>query len=363
MNENKLVPIKSDEISIREVILNIGEWFFYLRSKWLSIVLVGSLFATIGYIYATFQKQVYIAELTFALEEDKSSAGGLSSALGIANSLGIDLGGGSAGGAFSGSNLLELMKSRTLIEKALLNPIIVNGKKLSLADYYIQLARSKKRRGEKPVFQPIQFNVLEDRSKFTLAQDSLLGTLYQQIVSNGGVLSVSQKDKKISIITIEVKSTDELFSKSFAETIARVVSDFYIDTKSKKAKLNYEILQKQTDSIRNELNAAITGVATANDNTYNLNPALNVHRAPSARRQIDVQANTAILTQLVANLEMAKVSLRRETPLIQIIDTPILPLRKDKPSKLRLLIIGGLLGIGMTVFFWVSIRLWEKIML
>ena len=57
------------------------------------------------------------------------------------------------------------------------------------------------------------------------------------------------------------------------------------------------ILQKQTDSIRGELNRAITGVAVANDNTFSLNPALNVRRTPSARRQVDVQANTAILTE------------------------------------------------------------------
>jgi hypothetical protein len=35
-----------------------------------------------------------------------------------------------------------------------------------------------------------------------------------------------------------------------------------------------------------------TGVAVANDNTFGLN--LNVKPAPSARRQVDVQANTAI---------------------------------------------------------------------
>jgi uncharacterized protein involved in exopolysaccharide biosynthesis len=57
-----------------------------------------------------------------------------------------------------------------------------------------------------------------------------------------------------------------------------------------------------------------------------------------------VQANTAILTQLVTNLEMAKVTLLRETPLIQLIDRPTLPLKKDKPSKAKFLMMGGLLA-------------------
>lgn len=114
------------------------------------------------------------------------------------------------------------------------------------------------------------------------------------------------------------------------------------------------ILERQVDSIRRELNGAITGVAVANDNTFNLNPALNVRRAPSARRQVDVQANTAILTELVKQTELAKVTLRKETPLIQVIDKPILPLQKDKFSKVKGIIIGFFIGsfvVAMSLIF------------
>ena len=109
------------------------------------------------------------------------------------------------------------------------------------------------------------------------------------------------------------------------------------------------ILERQVDSIRRELNGAITGVAVANDNTFNLNPALNVRRAPSAKRQVDVQANTAILTELVKQSELAKVTLRKETPLIQVIDRPILPLPKERFGKAKGIVIGGFLSVFFTV--------------
>ena len=125
--------------------------------------------------------------------------------------------------------------------------------------------------------------------------------------------------------------------------------------------MNVEILQKQADSIRAELNSAITGVAAAGDNVYNLNPAFNVKKTPSTRRQVDVQANTAILTQLVANLELSKVSLRKETPLIQVIDRPILPLDKDKVSKLKSILLGGFLAGFLTVLYLVFTSLYKKI--
>jgi len=174
-------------------------------------------------------------------------------------------------------------------------------------------------------------------------------------------LSVAQKDKKISIINIDVASENELFSKYFCEALAKEVSDFYIDTKSKKSRQNMLILERQTDSIRRELNGAITGVAVANDNTFGLNPAMNVRRAPSARRQVDVQANTAILTELVKQTELAKVTLRKETPLIQVIDRPILPLPKEKFGKAKGIIMGGFLVGFLTVLGLIMRRLFKQI--
>ena len=337
---------ESDEVSIKELLLKLKSWVHYLKSKWVPIFVFGVLGATLGVTYAFLKKPIYTASLTFVLDDEKAGTNGLSGALGLASSFGFDLGGVSGGSVFSGSNVIELMKSRSLVEKALLTTVTINQKEQTLANYYIEFNKLNKDWGERPELKNLKFETFSDRSRFTLQQDSILEKLYEQIAGpNGlGILSVSQKDKKVSIITVDVQSKSELFSKYFTESLAKVVSDFYIETKTKKAKYNYEILQKQTDSIRNELNMAINGVAEATDNTYNLNPALNVKRAASSKRQVDVQANTAILTQLVANLEMAKVTLRKETPLIQVIDKPILPLRKDKPSKAISLIFGGVIG-------------------
>ena len=352
------------EISLKELILKIKEWWLYLKSKWLIILFASILGATIGFTYAFLQKPTYTATLTFALEDEKSGAGGLSGALGLASSLGIDLGT-SAGGAFSGANLIELMKSRTLIERALLNPIIVDGKINSLAEYFIEFSRLREVLNEKKELASIHYLVNDNRVSFSLQKDSILGDIYKKIIGNNntGLLNVAQKDKKISIINLEVTSKDELFSKALTESVAKETSAFYIDTKSKKARTNVAILQKQADSIRNELNEAISGVAQASDNTFNLNASLNIKRATSTRRQVDVQANTAILTQLVINLEMAKVTLLKETPLIQIIDKPILPLKKEKLSKLKSLVIGGILAMFLMTVFVSSKKLFKNLLM
>lgn len=346
-----------DEISIKELVLKFNDWIKYFLSKWQILLVAGVLGGVLGFTYAYFQKPLYTATLTFALEDDKgSSGGGLS---GIASQFGFDLGS-SAGGAFSGANLIELMKSRTLVEKVLLDSVTVQNKRMLLIDYYINYTDLRKRWQEKPRLKNIAFGQMGEQNSDSFLQDSVLGTIYKQIEKE--ILSVSQIDKKVSIISIEVKSGNELFSKLFTEGLARVVSDFYVDTKSKKAKNNVEILERQVDSIRAELNNAISGVASANDDIYNLNPALNIKRVPSSKRQIDVQANTAILTQLVTNLELARVTLRRETPLIQIIDRPILPLEKVKLSKLKTMLSIGFVCGFIALLWFLCKRLWHNIM-
>jgi hypothetical protein len=169
-----------------------------------------------------------------------------------------------------------------------------------------------------------------------------------------------QKDKKVTILFVEVTSENELFSKIFCENLAKETSDFYIETKSKKAKINVSVLQKQVDSVKNALNGAITGIAYETDNVYNMNPALNIKGAPSKLMQVDVQANTAILTNLVVQLELAKITLRKETPLIQLIDRPILPLQKEKLGKLKSIILGGFLAGFLYILYLIFGRLYRK---
>jgi len=334
----------NEEISLKEILEKIKNYYNYLISQWKVIVFFGVLGSVLGLSYSFFKKPIYTATLSFALEDEKSG-GGLGGALGLASSFGFDVGG-SGGGMFSGSNLTELFKSRTMVEKTLMTSVTLNGKVMTLAEMYIQNNNWRKEWNNDLRFKNLQFLSNTDRKNFTRVQDSILGVIYQNLSKS---LSVAQKDKKISIMSIDVSSTNELFSLYFCETLARQVGEFYVDTKSKKARINMLILEHQVDSIRGELNGAITGVAIANDNTFNLNPALNVRRAPSARRQVDVQANTAILTELVKQAELAKVTLRKETPLIQVIDKPILPLPKERFGKAKGILLGGFLVGFLTI--------------
>ena len=347
----------NDEITLKELLLKAKEWYVFLFSKWKTIVLAGIIGALLGLGYSFTKKPVYTATLTYALEDGKASGGGIGN---LASSFGVDLGGsGGNNGAFSGANLMELFKSRTMVEKTLLSPVTFNNTTISLAEMYIQEKKWRKTWNEKQKFKNLQFFPNADKTKFTRVQDSIFGVIYNDL--SNSALTVEQKDKKIAIGTITFKGTNEYFAQQFTLALTQTVTNFYIETKSKRAKENMDILVRQTDSIRGELNGAITGVAVANDNTFGLNPALNVKRVPSARRQVDVQANTAILTEIVKQAELAKVTLRKETPLIQVIDQPILPLQKVKFGKAKGIVLGGILGGFLVVLGLIMRRIFKEI--
>lgn len=353
--ENSL--IENEEISLKELIFQIKEWTIYLKSKWKIFFITCIIGGLIGFIYASFDKPSYKAILTFAMEEGGGGSGtGLSGALGLASGLGIDLGG---GGIFAAANITSLMKTRLIIEKTLLKPIEIKNKTTTLAEYFIEINRLRESWTDKPNLKNINFLPNSDRSDFTLIQDSILEKIYQNLVGKETLL-VDQKDKKVSILSIEVTSKDELFSKLFCENLAEETSNFYIITKSKKARINVDILQAQVDSIKRELKGGLSVVASEIDKVYNLNPSLNIKTVVSKNKQVDIQANTAILTNLVVQLELAKINLRKETPLIQKLDKPILPLIKIQINKIIAILMGGVLSSLSVLLYLIIYRISKK---
>jgi hypothetical protein len=358
-NQIDYTNTSSDEISLKELIVKIKEWLIFFKTKWRVIFFISFLGACIGLAIAYNDKPQYKALLTFAMEEERG--GGQSGAASIASSFGIDLGGGAGGGAFAASNLSELMRSRLIVEKVLLDTIIINGQATSLAEFYIKINDLRKVWQKSPILKSVNFFPIFDRSNLTFQQDSILMQIHSSLIGKEK-LSIMQKDKKVTILTIEVNSENELFSKLFCEKLAEATSLFYIETKSKKAKINVDILQSQLDSVKKALNVAINGVAYEVDNNYNLNPAFNIKGTSSKKKQIDVQANTALLTNLAVQLELSKITLRKETPLIQLIDSPILPLQKIKISKPKSLILGGLIGCLLSVFYLFTCQSFKKVL-
>jgi hypothetical protein len=332
---------KNEEISLKVFILDIQRYLRYIFSKALIIIFFGILGAVLGFFYAKYKVPVFVASTTFVLEEGNPSMG-LGSLGGLASMVGVDVGGG--GGLFQGDNILELYKSRKMVEASLLSNVNFEGSKMTLIDRYIDINGLKdKWKEEGSNLLNIRFN--DQKSKDFIGTrkiDSLLGSVVSTI--NRDYLRVSKPDKKLSIVKVEVRSKDEFFAKAFNDKIVENVNDFYIQTKTKRSLENITILQQKTDSVRSVMNGDINKSVAISDATPNQNPTRQIQRvAPTQRFQFSAETNKAILGELVKNLELSKITLSKETPLIQVIDQPIFPLEKQSFGTIKGILIGGFL--------------------
>lgn len=223
-NNEQRITNNEDEISLKELILKIKEWISYLWSKKWTIIIAGIIGGALGLAYSFIKKPIYTATTTFVLESGEKG-GGLGAYAGLAAMAGIDLGGG-GGGIFQGDNILELYKSRSMVEKALLDTVDIGGKKTSLIDHYVEVNKLREKWNQKPETKDVVFNAEPNRIKDSLMTDIIY-------VINKNILSVAKPDKKLSIIKVDVKSENEQFSKLFNEKIVQTVNDFYVETKPK----------------------------------------------------------------------------------------------------------------------------------
>lgn len=355
--DNNNLQGQNDEISLKDLVLKIQDLVSYLLLKWV-IILIGSLLCgALFLVYAIARKTNYIATLSFIVEEQGASGGSLGAVAGIAAQFGFNLGGlSSSGGFFEGDNIIEFLKSRSMIDRTLLTTVEIDGKKDLLVNRYVEYNNLRQKWANNERLKNIQFR---DTTGFFL-QDSLMSGFYKSILKRN--LVIRKPDKKFNILVLEMDTPDESFSKAFAETLIDNASDFYIETRTQKALENLTTLTRQVDSVRKELDKAIGGVAAATDANPNPNRAFQSLRVGSQMRTVDVQANSAIYAELVKNQELARMTLNNEKPVIQLLDKPILPLENDRIGKITALIMGSVLGGFLICLFLIIRRIYQKIM-
>lgn len=337
----KKVESKTDEISLVEIIQLIKTYWKYLLSKWIVIGICGLIGGGLGLVASLMTKPKYTAHLSFALVEKGSGGGGLAD---LASSFGFSGLMGGSQNAFSGDNLLEILKSRHAIENTLLSPVQFDGKMQTLADVYIQVNDFRTawaKNTKHPEMVQLSFRVGQDRKQFTRVQDSVLFSFYKQLVAPKQ-LAIARKDKKLSFVNVDFTSTNELFAKLFVEKLMENTYDFYKQTKTSQSRANIVMMEAKADSIHRLYESAL--YKGAGFSPVNINPAMQLAGVPRIKQENNAQLYGTVYAEVLKNLETLKLDMMRETPIVQIIDAPILPLEMERLGKIKGVILGGILA-------------------
>jgi hypothetical protein len=321
---------------------------------WRILLFCALIGAGLSVSYALLRPVSYTARISFVVEESKlGGSGGLASAL--SGSLGLDIGslaGGASNGVLSGDNVLELLKSHSLIRKTLFTAYDSSGK--NLADIYSETYHWKEKwANSRKVGRMISFKPVQGRLGRT--EDSLIQVIIKKITEND--LSITKPDRKLGFFELIVSMRDEQLSLLFCERLLKTATDFYIETKTKRQVNNVRRLQAKADSLSSALNRKTYSAADANRLLLDANP---VYAAPEVSAEIssrDKIMQGTVYAEIVKNLEISKTALIQETPTVQIVDDPEVPLRDDK-IHLSTAILGG--GILFAFLGGVCIVLFKK---
>ena len=347
------LPIDSNkDIRGNDIFYVVKAFFQYLIKKYLLMALFLLIGATCGLLfYFLIQKSKYNGQTSFILEDKSPGSGGLSS---IASQFGIDVGGNSSGSIMAGDNILEILRSRNIVEKVLLSDIKIDNQSISLIQLFIEQERFKEKWVKKSWYSEPLYKQGLTRNSLSKIQDSLLQLVGKYIVKNN--LTIERASKKSTVFYVDVITKNHLFSKFFSERVVSASLEYYINIKTNNAKITVEKLERKADSLLLLLN--IKSYAAAQTKVIDGNPALGVPYVPNELLNRDKAVIGTVYGEVVKNLETAKFTLTQQTPIIQILDAPTFPLTALRKGKLLCLFIGlfisGLVGIAIIVLGFIK---------
>jgi len=338
----------NDEIQLKDILIKLSEYKTYLLNKKLTIIGFSFLFFLIGIFNAIYTETKYNAELTFVVEGEKGggSLGGMS---GIASQFGFDIGG-SESATFSQSNILELLKSRGVIVSALMQSSKLNGKEDLLIEHYLELNKIKESWLQNEGFKGVSFHANK-----SIVHDSISGVVWASVIENK--LIVEMESDEANIINLSYSSIDDEFAKSFVETLINEMSKMYITHQTAQANNTLDFLQNRSDSVFAELELAEEDFARIKDINQRIVKASGRLKELQLMRRVEVL--NAMYLEIVKNLELSKITLLNQTPIINIIDKPVLPLEEEKTSKTLAGLLGGFLGGFLSVCFFIFRKLFK----
>lgn len=347
---------EDEELSLRDLLSKFREYAVELRRSWRTLALICVPFLVWqGYLALT-TPIMYKSQLTFMVDEETGSRGGL-----LNNILGnFGLGNGNEN---NNDKIIELAKSMRIIRQALFRKVEINGQTDYLANHFIRIQQLHEKEWNKPPKKPGQpslkgFLFTRDSfEQFSRIEYAALKSLYGKLVGSEDDTPIfnTRNNQNSGIMTLSLTTQSETLTIALLRAIFEQLSAYYIFSSTEKQKGTYDIIRAKSDSLRRILTGTEYRAAQFDEqNNFLMRPT---DRVPNERLAREKTMYGIMYGESVRNLELADFALRNKVPYVQPIDLPIPPLTgfgygKKKALALGLglgLILGGLFVIGRKI--------------
>lgn len=350
---------QEDEVSLKEMILKLNEFWRELWKNWLLIGIITIPFVAYFFYDAYTSPAKYTAPITFMVtEDDGGGGGGLAS---IAGQFGFNIGGGSE---FNKDKIVALAKSGKIVFPVILDTVEIQGVRDLLGNHLIDIfeLREKWRKNEDiPHMHDFRF-AISDRQAFDRPSNSALKACYALIIGTEEIdpLVKCGYEPDTGILKLAATSTSSELSYFVTNRIYENLRTFYILQQTAPQEQSLRTLQAKADSIVGLISQKELTLANLKDSNKNL--ILNRYRLKEARLMREIPALAEQYKVLLTNVESTDFILKNNTPVFQTIDQPFFPLKRSNTSVIRALILGGIIGLFFAISFVIGRKIYRDIM-
>ena len=312
--EKNIFP--NNTLSLSDILLTIGQQIKI-------ILLVPIIFAFLTFTYVKFiEKPMYQSWSTILLPENKNSnLGGLAS---IASQFGVNVPSGVQADLSSPSLLPELLYSRTFAEKILNKKIYSEkyGKELSLLEV-------------------LHGGSLPKDKDPNIIINSAVGQLLNMIEFG--------KEGRDSFSVLRVTASEPIFAKELAELVLLELENLNRYFKSQQVNEKSLFIANRIQSVQKDLNDSEKRLKELNEQNRQISsPSLKLQEDRLMR---DIEIQRGIYLTLKQQFELAKIEEVQETTILQVLDSPKIPLGAINNYLKLKVIFSVLLGLGFGILF------------
>lgn len=323
-----------EDLSFEDVVEIIKGLIGTLLNYKFAILIIVILFGSLTSFYAWNKDPEYIAKTSFMLEDDGGNSG-MGAVMGMASSLGF---GGNSGSSLTPEKYIGVLTSDKILRKTLVSPYkdeFVITRFLKISEYFENENDMKK----------------FDFVKMGPKEDSIVNEI---IYSFRDMVLTEIGDE--GIVSISLKSKNEVFSCDVNNILYNQVIGFFETNNVKKEQYIFNQLDSRVDSIKYDLEYFETEYAKEKD--ANLSVLRATNRVDELRLMRKVNILNVMYTETLKKLELARFNLLNKTPMVQLVDSPVLPIYKQSKSPKIYFIYGTFLGGILSV---ISVLFYDKI--
>lgn len=347
MSAKQHTSLPEDQFSLEDIVIKLIKLKNLIVKNWIIITIATVVGGSCGLAWELIIRKppVYTASILFNMENGGSNTGGggLSD---LASAFGVNTGAAPSSNLFAGENFNELIRTKNLYNRALLAKVKVNGKDEIFANYMMR--KSGIREIELEDDEEIQ-NFTFKHSKYnecTLSEKSQLRKIQNFLIP---LTNMVNESKKASFITLKVITRNDTLSHLWSHLYLKTITDFYIETKTKKSKDLLTLIENRVDSLRNELyrtQGAAARFADQNQQVIVQQGLIQQQRLATNSSQLQ-----SLYYEAVRSLDNMKFSMVKESPLFTIIDDAELPIPKEIDRITKGTIIGTVLGLLLSILY------------